>query len=189
MTRPTLFISTYAQIRPLYVAADGLLEFAKNFCACLHNRTSSERSSLPGLQHSLIIMILLVFASLARGQVISAGWNSLNSMPITAKYGAQMAHATDDGSRIYVAAAWESTSETSTPNFESYMKYTTLTDTWLSGAPKICSSPGSAARNVLCSAACAQSTAFRLKYGTSPRHRTPTPSTSCRPIRTRAGRP
>ena len=91
---------------------------------------------LPGLQHSLFVMMLLVLASLARGQVISAGWNSLNSMPITSKYGAQMAHATDDGSRIYVAAAWESTSETSTPNFESYMQYTTLTDTWLSGAPR-----------------------------------------------------
>jgi len=73
--------------------------------------------------------------------IIRAGWSSLNSMPITAKYGAQMAHSTDDGSRIYVAAAWESTSETSTPNFESYMKYTTLTDTWLSGAPRFVARP------------------------------------------------
>ena len=118
------------------LAAHCLLEFAKNFCACLHHRTSSERSLLPGLQHSLFVMMLLMLASLARGQVISAGWNSLNSMPITAKYGGQMAHSTDDGSRIYVAAAWESTSDTSTPNFESYMRYTTLTDTWLSGAPR-----------------------------------------------------
>ena len=123
------------------LAAHFLLEFAESFCACLHHRTSSERSSLPGLQHSLFIMMLLVFASLARGQVISAGWNSLNSMPITAKYGGQMAHSTDDGSRIYVAAAWESTSETSTPNFESYLKYTTLTDTWLSGAPRFVARP------------------------------------------------
>ena len=123
------------------LAAHFLLEFAESFCACLHHRTSSKRSLLSGLQHSRFVMMLLVFASLARGQVISAGWNSLNSMPITAKYGGQMAHSTDDGSRIYVAAAWESTSETSTPNFESYLKYTTLTDTWLSGAPRFVARP------------------------------------------------
>ncbi len=58
--------------------------------------------------------------------VFTVGWNSMNAMPIASKYGAQSATAID--SIIFAAAAYQSPP---TPNFQAYMKYACLSDTWV----------------------------------------------------------
>jgi hypothetical protein len=86
------------------------------------------------LRGRMVLVAIALLALLARAQGVAVGWTSVSAMPIAPLYGAQIASATGDGSRIYAAAAWESQNETAVPKYETYMKYTLLTDTWATGA-------------------------------------------------------
>ena len=74
---------------------------------------------------NLRTVVLLLAMGAIKGQ-ISAGWNTMNALPIASKYGAQSATAID--SIIFTAAAYQSPP---TPDFQAYMKYACLTDTWV----------------------------------------------------------
>ena len=74
---------------------------------------------------NLRTVVLLLAMGAIKGQ-ISAGWNTMNALPIASKYGAQSATAID--SIIFTAAAYQSPPK---PDFQAYMKYACLTDTWV----------------------------------------------------------